>query len=105
MPRNMPIQDAWQVHLLHEGQEHHKSINAFRGNLHFFFHAPQYASYFHFCLSCYANVKYQALQNGLSEGIIVLLLGDASRYGRGSQTWHEINSNHFVEQMPYETYI
>src|SRR5260370_6003207 len=54
----MPIQDAWQVHLSHEGQEHHKIINAFRGNLHFFFHAPQYASYFHFCLSCYANVKF-----------------------------------------------
>jgi hypothetical protein len=58
MPRNMPIQDARQIHLLHQGQEHHKIIDAFRGNLHMFFHAPQYARYFRFCLSLYANGEY-----------------------------------------------
>src|SRR6266702_3809052 len=38
MAREMPIQDAGQIHLLQ-----------------FFFHAPQYAREFRFCLAHYAN--------------------------------------------------
>ena len=55
MPRHVPIQDAWQVHLLHQPQEHHKIIDTLACNLKLFFHAPQYARKFRFCLAHYAN--------------------------------------------------
>jgi len=55
MPRHMAIQDGRQVHLLDQGQQHHKIIDALCVNMYVFFHAPQYARYFRFCLSHYAN--------------------------------------------------
>ena len=58
MAREMPIQDAGQIHLLHQRQEHHKVIHALCCQLQFFFHAPQYAREFLFCLAHYANGEY-----------------------------------------------
>src|SRR6266567_4569777 len=55
MARQVPIQDGWQLHLLHQPQEHHKVIDPLVCNLKFFFHAPQYARKFCFCLAHYAN--------------------------------------------------
>src|SRR2546429_5529812 len=55
MPWQMPIQDGWQVHLLHQRQEHHKVIDALGCYRQFFFHTPQYAREFLFCLAHYAN--------------------------------------------------
>src|SRR6266849_3045876 len=62
MPWQMPIQNAWQLHLVHQPQEHYKVIDALGCYRQFFFHAPQYARKFLFCLVHYANgesrVKY-----------------------------------------------
>src|SRR5260370_26773800 len=55
MPWQMPIQDAWQIHLLHQRQEHHKVIDALVRYRQFLFHAPQYARKFLFCLAHSAN--------------------------------------------------
>src|SRR5947209_17469875 len=55
MPWQMPIQDGRQLHLLHQGQEHHKVIDALTCYLKLFFHALQYARKFRFCLAHYAN--------------------------------------------------
>jgi hypothetical protein len=55
MPRKMPIQELRQTHLLHQGQEHHKIIDALCLNVHIFFHTSQYARKFTFCLPPYAN--------------------------------------------------
>src|SRR6266481_5321690 len=58
MPWQMPIQDAWQIHLLHQRQEHHKVIDALVRYRQFLFHAPQYARKFLFCLAHSANGEY-----------------------------------------------
>src|SRR6266568_6446388 len=58
MPRQLPIQDGRQFYLLHQGQEHHKVIDALRCYLQLFFHALQYARKFRFCLAHYANGEY-----------------------------------------------
>src|SRR5229473_4243373 len=58
MARQMPIQDAWQLHLLHQRQEYHKVIDTLVCNLKLFFHAPQYARKFRFCLAHYANGEF-----------------------------------------------
>src|SRR5947209_14527137 len=58
MPWQMPIQDGRQLHLLHQGQEHHKVIDALSCYLKLFFHALQYARKFRFCLAHYANGEY-----------------------------------------------
>lgn len=50
MPRKMLIQELRQTHLLHQGQEYHKSIDALCLNVHIFFHTSQYAREFTFCL-------------------------------------------------------
>ena len=55
MPGQMPIQDAWQIHLLHQRQEYDKIIHTFCCYRQIFFHAHQYAREFRFCLSSYAN--------------------------------------------------
>src|SRR6266851_97940 len=55
MPWQMPIQHAWQLHLVHQPQEHYKVIDALGCYRQFFFHAPQYARKFLFCLVHYAN--------------------------------------------------
>src|SRR5229473_8042408 len=55
MPWQMPIQNAWQLHLVHQPQEHYKVIDALGCYRQFFFHAPQYARKFLFCLVHYAN--------------------------------------------------
>src|SRR6266567_67681 len=55
MPRQLPIQDGRQFYLLHQGQQHHKVIDALRCYLKLFFHALQYARKFRVCLAHYAN--------------------------------------------------
>src|SRR5437763_6846228 len=55
MSRDLAIQDARQIHLLHQGQEYHKIIDTFCCQREIFFHASQYAREFPFCLSPYAN--------------------------------------------------
>src|SRR3989442_15053398 len=55
MPRKLPIQDGRQLHVLHQGQQLHKVIDALSCYLKLFFHALQYARKFRFCLAHYAN--------------------------------------------------
>ncbi|HEY1353517.1 MAG TPA: hypothetical protein VGF67_28235, partial [Ktedonobacteraceae bacterium] len=46
------------VHLLHQRQEDHNVIDTLVGDLKLFFHAPQSARKFRFCLAHYANGEY-----------------------------------------------
>src|SRR5260370_3274184 len=61
MPWQMPIQNAWQLHLVHQPQEHYKVIDALGCYRQFFFHAPQYARKFLFCLVHYANGEFSSI--------------------------------------------